>query len=76
MYTDQPQGSPHHKETEGPDHCAHPKVDKMHSLGFGLGEFKTVLQGPLLNFIEALLNLTFDSMNMFRSVKYQKVVNT
>ena len=37
MYTDQPQGSPHHPETEGPDHCADPKVDKMHSLGFGFG---------------------------------------
>ena len=40
-----------------------------------LGEFKAVLQGPLLNFIETLLKLTFDSMDMFRSVTDQKVVN-
>ena len=51
------------------------KLTKMHTLGFGLGEFKAVLQGPLLNFIETLLKLTFDSMDMFRSVADQKVVN-
>ena len=52
-----------------------PKLTKMHTLGFGLGEFKAVLQDPLLNFIETLLKLTFDSMDMFRSVTDQKVVN-
>ena len=43
-----------------------PKLTKMHTLGFGLGQFKAVLHGPLLNFIETLLKLTFDSMDMFR----------
>ena len=52
-----------------------PQLTKMHTLGFGLGEFKAVLQGRLLNFIETLLKLTFDSMNMFRSVTDQEVVN-
>ena len=52
-----------------------PKLTKMHTLGFGLGEFKAALQCPLLNFIETLLKLTSDSMDMFRSVTDQKVVN-
>ena len=69
IYTGLPQGSPHHS-TLGLDHCEDPEVDKMHALRFGLGEFKTVLQGPILNFIETLLKLTFDSMNMFRSVTF------
>ena len=37
----------------------------MHTLCFGLGEFKTVLQGALLNFIQTFLELTLDGMHMF-----------
>ena len=73
MYTGKPRGSPHHP-TEGLNHCEDPEVDKMHTLGYCPGEFKSLLQGPLLNFIETLLKSTFNSMNMFRSVTGQKVV--
>ena len=52
-----------------------PKFTKLDILGFGLGQFKTILQGPLLNFIETLLKLTFDRMNMFRFVTDQRVLN-
>ena len=51
------------------------KLAKMHILSFSFGEFKTVLQGPLLYFIETLLKLTLDGMHMFRPVTDQIVVN-
>ena len=64
IYIDLQQGSLHHLAL-GLGHCEGPEIDKMHTLCFGLGEFKTVLQGPLLNFVKTLLELTLDGMHMF-----------
>ena len=47
----------------------------MNTLGFSLGEFKTVFCGPGLDFIETSLESEFYILHIFRFIKYAKIIN-